>query len=108
MHARGATTPFEPLFPPPCPPPPPVPPILCAPGPSFSRETQVGYQELVNAIIRPPRAQYEDEALGPVEFEFVGKAFKRIDFRLLNDRGHVLECRCLSCGRVAVGRRELL
>ncbi|CAM9253114.1 unnamed protein product, partial [Hapterophycus canaliculatus] len=53
---------------------------------------QAGYQELVNAIIRPPRAQYEVEALGPVEFEFVGKAFKRIDFRLLNDRGHVLEC----------------
>lgn len=54
---------------------------------------QAGYQELVNAIIRPPRAQYEVEALGPAEFEFVGKLFKRIDFRLLNDRGHVLECR---------------
>lgn len=56
-------------------------------------DTQAGYQELVNAIIRPPRARYEVEALGPVEFEFVGKAFKRLDFRLLNDRGHVLECR---------------
>ncbi|CAM9567385.1 unnamed protein product, partial [Ectocarpus sp. 12 AP-2014] len=55
-------------------------------------DTQAGYQELVNAIIRPPRARYEVEALGPVEFEFVGKAFKRLDFRLLNDRGHVLEC----------------
>ena len=47
----------------------------------------------MNAIIRPPRAEYEVDALGPVEFEFVGKAFKRIDFRLLNERGHVLECR---------------
>ena len=54
---------------------------------------KAGYQELVNAIIRPPRAQYDVSALGPVEFDFVGKAFKRIDFRLLNDRGHVLECR---------------
>eukprot|EP00903_Cladosiphon_okamuranus_P008877 g8499.t1 len=59
---------------------------------SWYQMAKAGYQELVNAIIRPPRAQYEVEALGPVEFEFVGKAFKRIDFRLLNDRGHVLEC----------------
>ncbi|CAN0334893.1 unnamed protein product, partial [Laminaria digitata] len=26
------------------------------------------------------------------EFDFVGKGFKRIDFRLFNERGHVLEC----------------
>ncbi|CBJ29857.1 conserved unknown protein [Ectocarpus siliculosus] len=58
----------------------------------YRSEEQAGYQELVNAIIRPPRARYEVEALGPVEFEFLGKAFKRLDFRLLNDRGHVLEC----------------
>lgn len=56
-------------------------------------ENKAGYQELVNAIIRPPRAEYEIEALGPVEFDFVGKPFKRMDFRLLNERGHVLECR---------------
>ncbi|CAM9109177.1 unnamed protein product [Pylaiella littoralis] len=59
---------------------------------SWYQMAKAGYQELVNAIIRPPRAQYDVQALGPVEFEFVGKSFKRIDFRLLNDRGHVLEC----------------
>lgn len=47
----------------------------------------------MHAIIRPPRAEYNIVALGPPEFEFEGKAFKRNDFQLQNERGHTLECR---------------
>lgn len=57
---------------------------------------QAGYQELVNAIIRPPRAEYDIEALGPPEFEFVGKMFRRHDFQLRNERGYILECRLVG------------
>lgn len=68
---------------------------LMLPSPIFiPLVSQAGYQELVNAIIRPPRAKYKTSALGPQEFEFLGKAFKRTDFRLLNERANVLECRC--------------
>lgn len=34
----------------------------------------------MNAIIRPPRAEYEDSHLGPQAFTFCGKNFKRTDF----------------------------
>lgn len=51
-----------------------------------------GYDQLVNAIIRPPRAQYDERALGPGEFSFVGRAFQRTDFDLVNARGLTLKC----------------
>ncbi|CAM9743204.1 unnamed protein product [Chrysoparadoxa australica] len=51
-----------------------------------------GYQELVHAIIRPPRAQYSISDLGPTSFAFMGKKFKRTDFQLLNPRGNRLMC----------------
>lgn len=47
---------------------------------------KVMYGELVNAIIRPPRAEYDLEDLGPRIFKFCGKTFQRTDFRLINDR----------------------
>jgi pimeloyl-ACP methyl ester carboxylesterase len=50
-----------------------------------------GYQELVNAIIRPPRAQYEVSELGPQRFRFGGVDFVREDMQLTNVRGHTLE-----------------
>jgi hypothetical protein len=39
-------------------------------------------QELVKAIIRPPRAEYDLTHLGPRNFEFCGKRFKRGDFEV--------------------------
>jgi len=59
---------------------------------SYFQMARLGYQELVNAIIRPPRADYKMEALGPPAFTFCGKRFTRTDFTLKTKRGFNLEC----------------
>jgi len=60
----------------PQPPPPP-------PQPSYWQLIRQGYQELVKAIIRPPRAEYKEEPhLGPREFAFCGRRFRRRDFEV--------------------------
>jgi len=59
---------------------------------SYFQMARLGYQELVNAIIRPPRADYKMEALGPPAFTFCGKRFTRTDFTLRTKRGYNLEC----------------
>ncbi|KAG7360682.1 serine aminopeptidase, S33 [Nitzschia inconspicua] len=59
---------------------------------SYFQMARLGYQELVNAIIRPPRADYKMEALGPPAFTFCGKRFTRTDFTLRTKRGFNLEC----------------
>jgi len=51
-----------------------------------------GYEELVKAIIRPPRAPYTPRELGPAEFEYGGKQFVRDDCQVENSRGLKLEC----------------
>jgi pimeloyl-ACP methyl ester carboxylesterase len=51
-----------------------------------------GYNELVNLIIRPPRAEYEMEELGPTSFNFAGRDFERIDFTVVNQRKQTLQC----------------
>ena len=51
-----------------------------------------GYEELVNAIVRPPRAQYTLQELGPTSFEYGNTAFVREDFKVTNPRGLQLEC----------------
>ncbi|KAL7552832.1 hypothetical protein ACHAWF_016076 [Thalassiosira exigua] len=53
---------------------------------------KLGYQELCNAIIRPPRSDYPLEALGPEEFDFCGRTFLRRDFGVANERGLMVEC----------------
>mmetsp|Transcript_14718 Transcript_14718/g.34094 ORF Transcript_14718/g.34094 Transcript_14718/m.34094 type:complete len:540 (-) Transcript_14718:298-1917(-) len=58
----------------------------------YFQMARLGYQELVNAIIRPPRADYKMEALGPPAFTFCGKRFTRTDFTLQTKRGFNLEC----------------
>jgi len=50
-----------------------------------------GYDELVKAIIRPPRAEYEMDELGPERFEFAGVSFERQDLQLRNGRGLALQ-----------------
>ena len=42
------------------------------------------YEQLVHAIIRPPRARYKLEMLGPPEFTFLGQRFRRDDVELLS------------------------
>lgn len=52
-----------------------------------------GYEELVNAIIRPPRMQYDPGAdLGPSLFRHCGTRFKREDLELTNNRDMKLQC----------------
>jgi len=53
---------------------------------------KVGYEELVKAIIRPPRAEYEIEELGPSSFDYGGVPFVREDLSLVNPRGMRLVC----------------
>lgn len=59
---------------------------------SYVQMIKLGYQELVNAIIRPPRAEYKMEMLGPPAFTFCQKRFTRTDFTLRTKRGYGLEC----------------
>mmetsp|Transcript_15767 Transcript_15767/g.32294 ORF Transcript_15767/g.32294 Transcript_15767/m.32294 type:complete len:528 (+) Transcript_15767:59-1642(+) len=42
------------------------------------------YEQLVHAIIRPPRAKYKMEQLGPPEFIFLQQRFRRDDVELLS------------------------
>ncbi|KAH9099142.1 hypothetical protein LEN26_016286 [Aphanomyces euteiches] len=41
-----------------------------------------GYDQMVNLIIRPPRAEYSIEDLGPTSFLFSGQEFERVDFAI--------------------------
>ena len=71
--AEQASPPPEPATPPPPPPPPPPPTEEEAAAaeerrPSTWQIIRGGYNDLVNAIIRPPRAEYEMGALGPQRF----------------------------------------
>mmetsp|Transcript_13668 Transcript_13668/g.29626 ORF Transcript_13668/g.29626 Transcript_13668/m.29626 type:complete len:577 (-) Transcript_13668:46-1776(-) len=59
---------------------------------SYVQMAKTGYQELVNAIIRPPRAKYREEHLGPPAFSFLGKRFTRTDFTLQTAAGLNLQC----------------
>uniref|UniRef100_A0A7S1BAY4 Serine aminopeptidase S33 domain-containing protein n=1 Tax=Corethron hystrix TaxID=216773 RepID=A0A7S1BAY4_9STRA len=58
----------------------------------YVQMARMGYQELVNAIIRPPRADYKVESLGPPAFTFCGRRFTRTDFVLQTSRGLALQC----------------
>eukprot|EP00271_Cylindrocystis_brebissonii_P008118 TRINITY_DN22142_c0_g1_i1.p1 TRINITY_DN22142_c0_g1~~TRINITY_DN22142_c0_g1_i1.p1 ORF type:complete len:570 (-),score=127.02 TRINITY_DN22142_c0_g1_i1:274-1983(-) len=49
--------------------------------------------QVVNFVIRPPRAEYspDEDLLGP-RFNLKGRRFRRHDLELVNARGHVLQC----------------
>ena len=51
-----------------------------------------GYEQLINAIIRPPRAEYDPRDMGPKRFQISGFKFQRVDITLKNDRGMTLQC----------------
>lgn len=50
------------------------------------------YEELVRAVIRPPRHIYDLAELGPKKFNFGGASFERDDFTLVNSTGGKFEC----------------
>lgn len=60
--------------------------------PSMWKQLKTGYGDLVNAIIRPPRATYEQTDMGPIAFRVAGKQFERRDLQVLNPRRLTLEC----------------
>jgi hypothetical protein len=62
------------------------------PQPSYYQMAKQGYQELVNAIIRPPRCEYSEQHLGPSHFTFCGKNFQRTDFDITNPRNLKVCC----------------
>ncbi|XP_042475663.1 uncharacterized protein LOC122057581 isoform X2 [Macadamia integrifolia] len=50
-------------------------------------------EQLVNFIIRPPRAEYNpDNDLLDQEFPLIGQWFQRKDLEITNSRGNVLQC----------------
>jgi len=60
--------------------------------PGYYQQAQEGYKQLVNAIIRPPRSNYELEHLGPIHFKFYGRVIIRRDITLFNSRGMRVQC----------------
>ncbi len=62
------------------------------PKKNFIVQIQEGYAALCNAIIRPPRAEYDVGELGPKLFQISGSRFQRTDFELVNARGFALQC----------------
>ena len=60
--------------------------------PSYWQMAQEGYEQLVNAIIRPPRSSYMLQHLGPRRFIFYDREVERSDFTLVNDKGQTLQC----------------
>jgi len=69
------------------PPPPPEP-----RAPSYYTIIKNSYQQLVNAIIRPPRCAYDISKLGPPTFVFCGRTIIRRDFNLVNPREQRICC----------------
>ena len=61
-------------------------------APSFIEQAKQAYDQVVCAIIRPPRTVYEVRHLGPTRFSFLGRAHCREDFVVHNAKGQALEC----------------
>jgi len=60
--------------------------------PSLWKLATESYDELVNAIIRPPRAEYSLTALGRKAFKVDGITHERQDLEIVNKRGLKLQC----------------
>jgi len=61
-----------------------------APRLTYLQVVRGGYNDLVNAIIRPPRAEYSVQMLGPETFHVEGRVYERHDLELMNSRGQRL------------------
>ena len=60
--------------------------------PSFLDQAKAAYEQVVCAIIRPPRTTYDERHLGPRRFEFLGRTFIREDFEVHNVKDERLVC----------------
>ncbi len=85
---------------------PPIPPEVvaaasAASGGSFNLKD--GYDQLVHAFIRPPRAVYQLSDLGPASFRVGGRWFRRTDLTLKNPQGLSLACSFWEPGSPAGG-----
>lgn len=60
--------------------------------PGMFQMASEGYEMLVKAIVRPPRATYSIADLGPSVFNISGFMFTRLDVRIKNERGLTLQC----------------
>ncbi|CAM9225376.1 unnamed protein product, partial [Ectocarpus fasciculatus] len=59
---------------------------------SYFQMAKIGYEQLVHAIIRPPRCQYNLKHLGPTTFSFGVRQIRRKDFELHNMREQLVAC----------------
>ncbi|RHY24372.1 hypothetical protein DYB25_009117 [Aphanomyces astaci] len=60
---------------------------------------------MVNLIIRPPRAKYQVDELGPTTFAFCGRRFERTDFHVsVQRRGMPLKLQCSHWHPIAADR----
>jgi pimeloyl-ACP methyl ester carboxylesterase len=51
------------------------------------------YDDIVSSIVRPERVHYDPQVdLGPTEFGFLGRRFRRQDINLLNSRQMMIRC----------------
>lgn len=57
-----------------------------------SNNSSGSYRQLLNLIIRPPRASYTTSSLGPLNFSIAGRNFHRCDFDLQNSRNLTIKC----------------
>lgn len=56
-------------------------------APSMYQLAKQGYEEVVRAIIRPPRSEYDEEDLGSRSFAYKGVSFIRLDFEVVGVGG---------------------
>lgn len=69
-----------------------APPPGPAPAPGLMAQVSQGYNELVKAIIRPPRSRYTLDDLGGSSLFYRGRPFVRTDLELRNARGMRICC----------------
>ncbi len=60
--------------------------------PGIIDQAKAAYEQVVCAIIRPPRTTYDERHLGPRRFEFLGRTFVREDFEVHNVKDERLVC----------------
>ena len=63
-----------------------------------------GYESVVNAIVRPPRAYYNYGSMGPLSLSLHGMRYQRQDLVLVNDRA--MRHKATLHGALARGRRH--
>ena len=53
---------------------------------------KLGYDSLWEYIIRPPKYNYKEDALGAPSFVYRGKIYNRKDYNLMSSMGYIMKC----------------